>query len=280
MRVLGQGGEILQRLAGEHVGAVQDHGTAGAFERRCARRPYPGPTSSEARGSVEWSVTGRGSGEPYARMGEASGCDGGAGVGGHRGGGVFVGWWRPGQRARAERVDGGAGPRPAGDLRGGGPEGPGALRRREQRRQRRAGRRPPRRRRGRRTAGGVAGRVPCRPTDEGPQTLRAVHPPGTRFWIPRGSGHPRTFVAIAATHADDENQAVVHFVQDAPGTPWKAVFTAHAWVGDPPASASPSPERQAIPKLEDVARDASGAARTAPPGRRAGCANGTRLCCR
>ncbi|WP_331768019.1 hypothetical protein [Embleya sp. NBC_00896] len=87
-----------------------------------------------------------------------------------------------------------------------------------------------------------------------------------RFWIPRGSGHPRTFVAIAATHADDENQAVVHFVQDAPGTPWKAVFTAHAWVGDPPASASPSPERQAIPKLEDVARDASGAARTAPAG--------------
>lgn len=85
-----------------------------------------------------------------------------------------------------------------------------------------------------------------------------------RFWIPRGSGYPRTFVAVAATRADDENQAVVHFVQDSPGAPWKAVFTAHARVGDPPASASP--ERQAVPKLEDVARDASGAARTTPVG--------------
>ncbi|MFE3205848.1 hypothetical protein [Embleya sp. NPDC059237] len=84
-----------------------------------------------------------------------------------------------------------------------------------------------------------------------------------RFWIPRASGHPRTFVAVAATHADSEDKAVVHFVQDTPGAAWKAVFTAYARVGDPPATASASPERQARPKFEDVARDPSGAARTA-----------------
>ncbi|MFI1585745.1 hypothetical protein [Embleya sp. NPDC020630] len=85
-----------------------------------------------------------------------------------------------------------------------------------------------------------------------------------QFWIPRASGHPRTFVAIAATGADSEDKAVVHFVQDTPGAPWKAVFTAHARVGDPPATASP--ERLARPTLDDVARDASGSARTTTAG--------------
>ncbi|MEU0939021.1 hypothetical protein [Embleya sp. NPDC005971] len=87
-----------------------------------------------------------------------------------------------------------------------------------------------------------------------------------QFWIPRASGHPRTFVAVAATGADSEDKAVVHFVQDTPGAPWKAVFTAHARVGDPPATASASPERQARPTLDDVARDASGSARTTTAG--------------
>ncbi|OPC76760.1 hypothetical protein B4N89_45620 [Embleya scabrispora] len=87
-----------------------------------------------------------------------------------------------------------------------------------------------------------------------------------QFWIPRASGHPRTFVAVAATAADSEDRAVVHFVQETPGAPWKAVFTAYARVGDPPATASASPERQARPKLDDVARDATGSARTTTAG--------------
>ncbi|WP_331733532.1 hypothetical protein OG948_59795 (plasmid) [Embleya sp. NBC_00888] len=85
------------------------------------------------------------------------------------------------------------------------------------------------------------------------------------FWIPRGHGYPRAFVIVSNT-GSREGHSVMYFARESPQAPWKAIVSAWVRVGDPPATASADPARDALPKLEPVARDAGGGALLADPG--------------